>query len=278
MDPVDKALWQIEHRFLGELTLDMIAEAAGVSKYHLVRAFGLATGMPVMRYVRGRRLSEAARMLAAGENEILPVALDAGYQSHEAFTRAFRDQFGVTPDQIRKARSTDAIRLLEPTRMTPQSSVTLDEPQYMNGAGFTVAGLKQSYSAGQMAGIPSQWQKFATYIGHIDGAVPGVSYGVICNGDDDGNIDYMTGMAVTDTSSLPAEFDTVVIAPQRYAIFTHKGHVTSIGATWMAIFNEALPATGKRMVRAPQFERVGDEFDPDTGNGEIQIWIPVERD
>jgi AraC family transcriptional regulator len=48
-----------------------------------------------MRYVRGRRLTEAAKVLSDGAPDILTVALDAGYGSHEAFTRAFRDQFGV---------------------------------------------------------------------------------------------------------------------------------------------------------------------------------------
>ena len=54
-----------------------------------------------MRYVRGRRLTEAAKALSNGAPDILSVALDAGYGSHEAFTRAFRDEFGVTPETIR---------------------------------------------------------------------------------------------------------------------------------------------------------------------------------
>ena len=96
MGAVERAVWFIENRFGSEVTLDAIAEAAGVSRFHLCRLFGVATGQSVMRYVRGRRLTEAARVLAAGASDILAVALDAGYGSHEAFTRAFRDQFGLT--------------------------------------------------------------------------------------------------------------------------------------------------------------------------------------
>lgn len=54
-----------------------------------------------MRYVRGRRLTEAAKALSRGAPDIFSVALDAGYGSHEAFTRAFPDEFGVTPETIR---------------------------------------------------------------------------------------------------------------------------------------------------------------------------------
>src|SRR5262245_6488787 len=101
MTPVRKALWFIESHFAGDITLDDVADVAGVSRYYLTRAFGDVTGHPVMRYVRGRRLTEAARSLASGARDILPVALDAGYGSHEAFTRAFREHFGVTPEALR---------------------------------------------------------------------------------------------------------------------------------------------------------------------------------
>lgn len=57
-----------------------------------------------MQYVRERRLTEAARTSANGAPDILNVALNAGCNSHEAFTRAFRDHFGITPEALR-ARS-----------------------------------------------------------------------------------------------------------------------------------------------------------------------------
>ena len=68
-----------------------------VSRSHLAHAFGTATGLSVMQYVRARCLSDAARVLAGGAPNILTVALDAGYNSHEAFTRAFRDRFEESP-------------------------------------------------------------------------------------------------------------------------------------------------------------------------------------
>src|SRR5260221_8800106 len=84
MNAVGKAIWFIETHFSGDISLDDIARSAGVSRYHVVRAFGFATGHSVMRYVRGRRLTEAARSLAGGAPDILAVALDARYGSHEA--------------------------------------------------------------------------------------------------------------------------------------------------------------------------------------------------
>ena len=102
MNPAQKALWYIESHLADALTLDEIAAVGGVSRFHMVRAFAEVTGLSVMRYVRARRLSEAARALAGGAPDILNLALEADYGSHEAFTRAFRDHFGVTPEAVRQ--------------------------------------------------------------------------------------------------------------------------------------------------------------------------------
>jgi AraC family transcriptional regulator len=102
VNPVAKALWFIESHLDKDITLDDVAEASGVSRFHMSRAFGEMLNCSVMQYVRARRLSDAARRLAGGAPDILTVALDAGYGSHEAFTRAFRDQFGLTPEQVRE--------------------------------------------------------------------------------------------------------------------------------------------------------------------------------
>src|SRR6202042_1893128 len=114
MYPAQKALWYIESHLAEALTLDEIAGVAGVSRFHLVRAFAAATGSPVMRYVRARRLTEAARALAGGAPDILSLALEADYGSPEAFTRAFRDHFGITPEMVRATTCLSRLKLQEP--------------------------------------------------------------------------------------------------------------------------------------------------------------------
>ena len=97
MSVTNKALFVIERNLHRDLTLDQIAEYCGVSRFHLAHAFGESTGLSVMEYLRGRRLTEAAYALASGADSILAVALDSRYASHEAFSRAFRAQFGKPP-------------------------------------------------------------------------------------------------------------------------------------------------------------------------------------
>ena len=111
--PVLFALRFIEGHLARDVRLDDVAAAAGVSRFQLSRMFATATGIPVMHYVRGRRLTEAARSLACGATDILAVALDSGYASHEAFTRAFCSRFGVTPERLRARGSLDGLKLTQ---------------------------------------------------------------------------------------------------------------------------------------------------------------------
>ena len=62
---VGKVIWYIETNFRKGVGLDEIAAACGVSRFHMCRGFAAATGYPVIEYLRGRRLTEAARQLAA---------------------------------------------------------------------------------------------------------------------------------------------------------------------------------------------------------------------
>jgi AraC family transcriptional regulator len=275
MNPVAKALWFIESHFADDVTLAEISEIAGVSRFHMVRAFGVTTGHSVMRYVRGRRLTEAARALAKGAPDILMVALEAGYGSHEAFTRAFRDQFGLTPDRLRAGGTLDGLLLVEAFLMEKTERTALQPPRMEDGRALLVAGLEERFTFENVAGIPALWQRFGPHLGHVSGQVGSLAYGVCHNNDDAGGFDYVAAVEVTDFSGLPPDFNRIRIPEQRYAVFTHAGHVSTTRGTFTAIFNDWLPVSGYRMADAPLFERYDERFDIRTGDGGFEIWVPV---
>lgn len=277
MNPVGKALWFAESHFAEAITLDDIAKVCGVSRYHLTRAFGIATGHSIMRYVRGRRLSEAARHLANGAPDILAVALDAGYNSHEAFTRAFRDQFRLTPEMIRARGSLDNIELMEPIKMDETLLAQLEPPRLENGRTLLIAGLGERYDSQSCAGIPAQWQRFVPHLGSIPGQVGRAAYGVICNGDDAGNTEYISGVEVPDFSRIPPDWSRIRIPEQRYAVFAHRDHISAIRRTWFTIWNKALPESGLEASGGPEFELYGENFDSRTGMGGCEIWVPIKQ-
>jgi AraC family transcriptional regulator len=276
MNSVEKALWFIESHFASEITLQDLAKAGGVSRFHMTRAFDAATGRSIMRYVRGRRLTEAAKALSTGAPDILSVALDAGYGSHEAFTRAFRDEFGVTPETIRAQGHRKKIELVEPLKIDETLPIRFDPPRIENGERFLIAGLGGRYTCETSAGIPSQWQRYLPHLGQIPGQLGRTAYGVRCNSDEAGNFDYVCGVEVRDFSKLPADWSRVRIPEQRYAIFSQRDHISTIRSTWNTIWNNWLPESRYEVVDAPDFERYGNDFDSVSGTGGFEIWLPIK--
>jgi AraC family transcriptional regulator len=157
---------------------------------------------------------------------------------------------------------------------TPLDNLKL--PRFETGKPFLVSGIAERCThENSGAGIPNLWHQFHQTVDHIPARIGKVAYGVCCNGDDAGNFDYIAGVEVADFSELPRRFGRVRIPEQRYAVFTHADHVASIRRTVNAIWNQWLPASGLKAADAPNFERYDEKFDPATGNGGLEIWIPV---
>ncbi len=277
MNPIGTALWYVERHFADELTLEQIASHAGVTPHYLTRAFGAVSGRSIMRYVRGRRLSEAARELANGAPDILAVALSIGYGSHEAFTRAFREQFGLTPESLRERRDLTSLQLVEPIKMDSTPLADLEAPRFETGKPIFIAGLAERYLCETSAGIPAQWQKFLPYFGSVPDQVGRTAYGVCYNFDDAGNFDYLCGVEVSSFSRTPENFARLRLAAQRYAVFAHRDHVSQIRRTWSTIWTQWLPASGHAVGDAPHFELYPEAFDSRTGTGGLEIWVPLQR-
>ncbi|RCK52349.1 hypothetical protein TH25_07570 [Thalassospira profundimaris] len=295
MTPAEKAVWLIETHIEADAEtspdLTELAEKCSISSRHLMRAFAIATGMSVMRYARARKLSRAAQKLVHPDfarRNILNIALEAGYTSHEAFSRAFRDHFAITPDDLRRRGHLDSLVLQECLRMSDHMIVKIEEPRLEKRDHLRIAGLKRRYSVESSTAIPAQWQQFIPWIGNIDGQSGYETYGVCSNITNDTPtsaqndkavyFDYICGVAISATAEITdPELSVIDIAPQTYAVFTHRGHISGIRATTFTIWNDYLPKSNLRPLSAPEFECYGREFDPETGNGGVEIWIPVEK-
>ena len=88
---------------------------------------------------------------------------------------------------------------------------------------------------------------------------------------------YLAGVEVSDISDLDRNFTAVRLPAQRWAVFLHEGHVTTIGSTIHAVFARALPAAGLAAADMPDLlERYDENFDAWNGAGGFEIWVPVK--
>jgi AraC family transcriptional regulator len=158
-------------------------------------------------------------------------------------------------------------------------TVRLSPPRLVDGKPMLIAGLAARYN-GSNAGIPAQWRRFAPQICRIPAQVGRATYGVIFDSlKGIFSFGYLTGVEVSTVHNLPSGFGHLAIPAQRYAVFTHCGHVSALPRTMHAIMADWLPSSGHALVTdgADFLERYGEEFDPRTGMGGVELWLPIKH-
>ncbi|MEM9199813.1 MAG: AraC family transcriptional regulator [Pseudomonadota bacterium] len=285
MTVVARAIWLIENDPLRMQDLPTLAAACGVSAWHLARCFSQATGCSAMAYRRSRLLSQAARRLAQSDISVLSAALEAGYETHEAFSRAFRRQFGCTPESLRAPGALTTLTLTEALRMTSKPELAdlpdVDPPRIETLPALKLLGFSGRFTHETNREIPALWQQFNGWEGRFPEEIGRDAYGVCYAFDDKGGFSYLAGSRVVRFDDADATLTRLDIPAQRYAVFCHRGHVSGLFHTIQAVWHKALPAAGLKTLPVKQhmnFERYGADFDVSTGNGVVEYWIPIEAE
>jgi AraC family transcriptional regulator len=273
---LQRVLWTIERNLYADLSLSGLAQACGVSTFHLSRAFSERHGRSLTDYVRCRRLSLAAESLAGGAPDILDLALATGYGSHEAFSRAFKSALGMTPEGVRQRASVAGLPLTAALDMTTSQPMPLDPPVLRALEDRSFAALAGRFSVFEMQDIPALWRRFMAFYPLVKDKQDPVPWAVVSAPDDDGVFDYACALRVPPASALPHGLSRMQVGAHRYAVFTHAGHVSLIRGTYESIWNSALADSGWTLADRPVLESHRAGFDPRTGEGGLEIWIPVQ--
>lgn len=150
----------------------------------------------------------------------------------------------------------------------------LSDPRLAGEGPATLAGPAGRYDMASRATIPDQWRRFARQGGsRLDGVLWGACYAM----SDDG-FSYLSGVA--DGGPLEEGWRRASLGPTEWAVFAHCGGIAALPTTMQAIFGHWLPASGRSVAAAIDgtegfLERYGETFDPRTGSGEIEVWLPL---
>ncbi|MBI6152222.1 AraC family transcriptional regulator [Serratia surfactantfaciens] len=109
-----KTIEYIEGNIESELSIKDVSSVSGYSKWHLQKLFRQILGIKIGAYIRNRRLSKAAILLKQSQDDIIDVCLSLGFCSQQAFTRSFKNFFGMTPGEFRKNKGWDFAKQLPP--------------------------------------------------------------------------------------------------------------------------------------------------------------------
>lgn len=285
LDRMNHAMDYMETHLTEAVDFDQVAKMACCSTYHFQRMFSFITGVPLSEYIRRRRLTMAAFELQNTDVKVIDLAFKFGYESPEAFSRAFSKLHGVTP---MAARDKGVVLKAYP-RMSFHISIKGDsEMNYRieDKEAFEVFGLELQTNVidGQCyKDIPAFWEACENdgrdiALAQAAGKKPDelLDAGVTYDHKPDGSMKYMIACTKS-TDVVPPEFTVLSIPKQTWAVFSvaWKGEQenATLHDTWRRIYAEWFPSAS--------FEHAESDFDLEHyfGNKEsgygVEIWIPV---
>ena len=285
LNQVQTGIDYIEAHLDFDFTLGEVAKAAGISQWHFQRIFKALTNETLKTYIRSRRLANALEKLLVTDARIIDIALEAGFDSQESFTRAFKKAFDMTPNEYRKLgeKSVFLKKVQFDTGYLKHINGNISlEPEIYIQKKMLLAGLKTCfYSVDSEKNniaekLPPLWETFLSRMSEIENTVAGICYGVVQQTKEKTDqLEYYAAVEVRNIGTLPENMVSLEIPASTYAKFTHKGKVKDINNTVNYIYSSWLLRSGMRHTYGPDLEFYGTEYDPVTDKSVMHYAIPV---
>jgi len=251
---VQQGIDYVEAHLDTEIALSDVAKAAGLSQWHFQRVFRALTNETLKTYIRSRRFAKALDQLLGTQLPILDIALAAGYETQESFTRAFKSCFRITPGQYRAFGSRSLfvkkVELDADYLRHIHRNVSLVPEVYEQRAMQLVAMRTLFYGIDSEKNnlakkLPPLWAGFLSRLGEVPHAVPGVCYGVVGPvRESSDQLQYFAAIEVRQSAALPPGMQAIEVPGARYAKFAHQGPARGIDNTVNYIYSSWLLSSG----------------------------------
>jgi AraC family transcriptional regulator len=247
--------------------LAALARLACLSPFHFHRVFRGMVGETPLELLRRLRLERAAHTLRSSETSVTAVAFSAGYETHEAFTRAFRAAFGAAPSVFRRNASARAVlSAASGLHYDPRTPASHFIPRNTGGHQMQIVieqlpalRLATITHIGPYNQIGRAFEKLSALAGRAGlFNQPEVMMIALYDDDPDGRppeeLRSHAGITVADGMALPEGLTERRIAGGAYARYSHIGTFDVLGDVWARFMGEAMPASGQALVDGPALE------------------------
>ncbi len=281
IENLNKALDFIEDNLDKEIDPEEVARAAYTSRFHFQRLFTMVSGYRLGEYIRQRRLSVAVSDLRKTGVKVIDVAMKYGYDSPEAFSKAFKKLHGVSPSTVRK--DDKSFQAIPPLRF----QLTVKGEEHMNYTiikkeAFDIIGYKKHVSTKNNENfieLPKFWDKLhgEGKVEELAKAAPdGDVLGVCLNyNDGDEEFDYYIAVRGNDAGSRDEDLVKARIPESTWAVFSHAGELPdAIQNLWKQIYHEWFPATNYQHAGTAELEIYPTDCECPDGM-KFEIWIPI---
>lgn len=288
-DNIKDALNYINQNLENDISIEELANISGFSVSHFYKLFASSTGFTVKKYLRNKRLANAAKELVKTDKRVIDIAMDANFQFHEVFTRAFTSLYGITPIQYRKSR--DEILLYENFNNLGNSIKSgfkyVEDDININ---VKIVERKEMYLVGMNVNttvtdnikkktIRSFWENVflpnSHKIKNLTDPSKKISFEVT---NPKTNELYHMACFEVSTPSVPNGMILKTISPQKYAIFTPKIPLNPLEYSSLVTYayGEWLPISGYQLADNFTFDVIHQKNDKSSIHKNMEVYIPIK--
>jgi AraC family transcriptional regulator len=259
----------IQQRLDEPLSLETLATVAHFSPYHFHRVFRGMVGESVQEHIRRLRLERAALRLKSSSQPVTEIAFDAGYETHEAFSRAFKTAFEVSPSQFRAlrqprrpvaiGRAPSGVHYSEENVVKRFKTVKPDPNNFV----VQVQTLPARHLAfvrhtGPYQDCGKAWDKLCAYLGKEGFFTSTTRFIGLCHDDPEvtppDKVRYDACATVGPEFRAVGEIGVQTIPGGDYAVTMHYGPYQNLSKTYARVFGQWLPRSGREMGDGPSLE------------------------
>jgi AraC family transcriptional regulator len=255
------------------LDLGRLARAAALSPFHFHRIFRGMVGETPLELQRRLRLERAACQLFLPDVAVTSIAFNAGYESHEAFTRAFRAAYGCSPSEYRQARLAERASCVRAPQIeiAARSSIHF-QPEGSAQPFIVTGGIAMNVEIKQMPELRTAtvhhvgpYSRISDAFGRLGeiagpaGLITGKPTMLAIYHDDpettpESELSSDAALVVAEDSPIPDGLGEQRLAAGRYASTLHVGPYEQLGDAWARFMGQWLPQSGERIGQGTTFE------------------------
>lgn len=288
LNQLEKAVVFIENNLTEDIKVEEVAGVTGYSYYHFHRIFEAVSGETIGNYIRSRRLKRASDDLLYTDKKILDIAINYQFESQEAFSRAFKKTYKVSPGTYRKKRihtfigSKNELTSIQLKHL--YESITI-QPVIRQIKEVMLIGIRYKNTLDKNRSL-EMWNVFNARAKEIKNCVAGIrGYGV-CEVDLDFDLNKFSektefnqfiGAEVCSFNEIPQDMVAKTLVGGKYAVFTHKGKMDTLRMTYEYIWGTWVLCSGFEIDQRDDFEFYDERFlGLDNELSEFDICIPVK--
>jgi len=277
---VQRAVERICSQLDDALDVGALARSAALSPLHFTRVFRGAMGETPLELHRRLRLERAAQVLANGDEPVTRIAFEAGYETHESFTRAFGDRYGASPSAFRQKASEARTACSRPpqTELACLSGLHFARGQNQNQNQLRYAFINKEelmtmhvdvkeLATLRLAAVHHKgpYNQISEAFARLDQLVrpagliqQGCQMLAVYHDDPESTpVDQLksdAAISVPENVTLPEGLTELRIPAGRYATTTHEGPYTKLGDAWAQFMGGWLPKSEHRVGDGPSVE------------------------